>query len=64
MDALMKLRALFWLITLTVFLNGCAVFFAQLNPCETEYDVVLERTGSYRAAFDAYMDCLEREENE
>lgn len=58
-----KRNKLFWLVILPVLLGGCALF-PYRTPCEVTYDAVLEHTGSYRAAFDAYMDCLEREEHE
>jgi hypothetical protein len=61
--AAQKRSRLFWLVVLPVLLGGCALF-SYRTPCEVTYDVTLEHTGSYRAAFDAYMDCLEREENE
>ena len=60
----MKLRALFWLVVLSVLLNGCAVFFRpQADPCDVRFDAVLESTGDYRTAFDAYYACRNGENN-
>lgn len=58
----MKPRALFWLAVLPVLLSGCAVFFARQDPCDAVFDAVLESTGDYRTAFDAYYACRNGDE--
>ena len=57
----MKPKPLFWLAVLPVLLSGCAVFFVRPDPCDVEFDAVLEQTGDYRAAFDAYYACRDGE---
>jgi hypothetical protein len=43
-------------------LASCAVF-PRADACDVRFDAVLESTGDYRAAFDAYYACRDGEIN-